>query len=122
MTLPRILPRNIRDLFQLHMYGLCAWLSWASGDHRALPWWRRAARLACPAPAVIPAHRYGCWCARRVSHPWHRRTIPDVACGYDDRLTDQRCTGCHRSRSESPLDQLQSLDARHTVDGLGGAA
>jgi hypothetical protein len=50
-------------------------------------------------------------------HPWNPR-IPDVACGYDQRLSDPRCHGCHRARPESPLDQLAALDPRHDQDGL----
>jgi hypothetical protein len=41
-----------------------------------------------------------------------------MACGYDDRLTDHRCTGCRRRRAESALDQLRALDARHTENGM----
>jgi hypothetical protein len=61
--------------------------------------------------------RHGCWRSTALAHPWEPR-IPDVACGFDGRMTHVKCTGCHRQRVESPLDQLQALDARHTVDGL----
>jgi hypothetical protein len=40
----------------------------------------------------------------------------DVACGFDARMTAARCSGCWRSRAESPLAQLAGLD------GLGAAA
>lgn len=62
------------------------------------------------------SRRNDCYTASSVAHPW--LPITDVACGYDDRLTSAWCTGCHRARAESPLDQLQARDARHGVDGL----
>jgi hypothetical protein len=49
-------------------------------------------------------------------HPW--LPIRRMACGYDDRLTDHRCTGCRRRRAESALDQLRALDARHSENGM----
>ena len=60
--------------------------------------------------------RHGCWRDNPLHHPW--QPITDVACGYDERMTHAKCTGCHRQREESPLDQLQALDARHTEDGI----
>lgn len=68
------------------------------------------------APSERPKGAYGCWSSEAVPHPWE--DIADVACGYDYRLTSPRCTGCHRAREESTLDQLRALDARHTEDGL----
>lgn len=57
---------------------------------------------------------WGCWTATAVPHPW--APILDVACGYDHRLVDSRCAGCHRSRDEGPREQLEALH------GLGDAA
>lgn len=54
--------------------------------------------------------RWGCWRSSPIHHPW--LPIADTACGYDERLTDPRCQGCHRSRPESPLDQLDQLNGR----------
>ena len=59
---------------------------------------------------------YGCWSLQPQQHPWN--DIADTACGYDTRETDSWCTGCHRQRAESALEQLQQLDSRHTQDGL----
>lgn len=50
---------------------------------------------------------WGCHTTRPRAHPW--LPIADCACGFDERMTDARCAGCHRSRSESPLDQLDAL-------------
>ena len=50
-------------------------------------------------------------------HPW--LPIADAACGYDLRMTARECIGCIRRREESPLDQLRTLDARHSEDGIG---
>lgn len=51
---------------------------------------------------------WGCHTDVPVPHPWH--PIQDVACGYDGRVDDARCAGCHRRREESALDQLRRLD------------
>lgn len=61
--------------------------------------------------------QHACWTARPQPHPWHPQQISDIACGYDDRLTDRACQGCRRARTESPLDQLQALDPQHSEDG-----
>jgi hypothetical protein len=58
---------------------------------------------------------YACNRDHPIKHP--HLPIQDVACGYDQRLTDPRCDGCHRSRAESALDQLHALDSGHGVDG-----
>jgi hypothetical protein len=60
--------------------------------------------------------KHGCWRDGPLHHPW--LPIADTACGFDARMTHSKCTGCHRQREESPLDQLQALDSRHTEDGL----
>lgn len=60
--------------------------------------------------------RHGCWRATPLQHPFIP-AITDTACGYDERMEHSKCTGCHRQREESPLDQLRALDARHTEDG-----
>jgi hypothetical protein len=60
---------------------------------------------------------HACHRSTPLQHPWIEE-ITDVACGYDERMTHAKCTGCHRQREESPLDQLQALDARHTEDGI----
>jgi len=60
---------------------------------------------------------YGCWSTTPLQHPWIP-SISDVACGYDERLTYPWCQGCIRSRAESPLDQLQALDSKHSEDGI----
>lgn len=60
---------------------------------------------------------HGCWSRIAHPHPWIPG-IADRACGYDERLTDRECQGCHRSRVESPLDQLAVLDDRHNEDGI----
>jgi hypothetical protein len=60
--------------------------------------------------------RNDCNTDKPQKHPWH--PIADVACGYDERMTAAGCSGCHRQREESALEQLQRLDARHTVDGI----
>ena len=52
-----------------------------------------------------PPGAWGCWTHKAQPHPWEE--ISDVACGYDGKLTDKRCTGCHRSRPENPRDQRQ---------------
>lgn len=57
---------------------------------------------------------WGCHRTAPLPHPC--QPIPDCACGYDFRLLDPRCSGCHRSRPESPQDQLDALRA------LGDAA
>jgi hypothetical protein len=51
-----------------------------------------------------------------IHHPW--LDIHDTACGYDERMTNANCMGCHRRRQESALDQLQRINPRHGVDGL----
>ena len=61
--------------------------------------------------------QHGCNHPTPAMHPW-RPEIIDCACGYDDRLVDPNCAGCHRARAESPLDQLQALDEPHNKDGI----
>lgn len=61
--------------------------------------------------------RHGCWRDGPLRHPWLSRVM-DTACGYDERMTHTKCAGCHRQREESPLDQLQALDGRHSDDGI----
>lgn len=51
---------------------------------------------------------HGCWRDTPAPHPWYPE-ITDVACGFDERLTSPRCTGCHRARHESPRQQLDAL-------------
>ena len=51
---------------------------------------------------------HGCWTSTPRPHPWHPE-IRDVACGFDERLTSLKCTGCHRARAESPRQQLDAL-------------
>ena len=51
-----------------------------------------------------PDGAWGCWTHKAQPHPWE--PIGDVACGYDGKLADKRCTKCHRSRPENPRDQL----------------
>ena len=58
---------------------------------------------------------HGCWGETPKRHPTEP-SILDRACGFDGRLTDARCYGCHRARAESPQDQLDALHA------LGAAA
>lgn len=55
-------------------------------------------------------HKHHCWTGTAVPHPWE--DIKDVACGYDKRLTDPWCTGCHRSRLEGPEEQMKALRAK----------
>ena len=52
-----------------------------------------------------PEGALGCWTHKAKPHPWE--PIGDVACGYDGKLEDKRCTKCHRRRHENPKDQLQ---------------
>lgn len=59
---------------------------------------------------------HGCYRTTPLHHPWE--PIPDCACGFDLRMTHPKCAGCHRQREESPLDQLQAIDSRHSEDGL----
>lgn len=61
--------------------------------------------------------RHGCWRDEPLRHPFEPRIL-DTACGFDSRMVDLKCAGCHRQREESPLDQLRALDARHTEDGI----
>jgi hypothetical protein len=61
--------------------------------------------------------QHGCNTATAEPHPWIA-AITDRACGYDERLIDPDCHGCHRSRAESPLEQLHTTDPRHTENGL----
>lgn len=68
--------------------------------------------------ALCQCRVHGCWTDQPLPHPWEPR-ITDVACGYDDRMTEPKCAGCHRQRAESPLDQLRAIDARHGEDGIG---
>lgn len=63
----------------------------------------------------MTADRHACWRRIPLPHPLDSR-ITDVAGGYDDRLRDQRCIGCIRSRAESPRDQLLA------IEGLGDVA
>lgn len=58
---------------------------------------------------MINKNPWGCWKSGPVNHPFIPQ-IADVACGFDDRLTDPRCAGCHRQRPEAPRDQLAALD------------
>ena len=60
---------------------------------------------------------HGCHRTTPLRHPWIV-TVANAACGYDERLTHPKCTGCYRQREESPLDQLRAIDARHSEDGL----
>jgi hypothetical protein len=60
---------------------------------------------------------YDCWTDYAVTHPWFPQ-IEDLACGYSERMSDAQCHKCHRQRLESPLDQLQKLDPRHSEDGI----
>jgi hypothetical protein len=61
--------------------------------------------------------KYGCHSDLPQNHPWHKE-VEDVACGYENKLLDDLCRGCHRARAEDPLDQLSALDERHTEDGI----
>jgi hypothetical protein len=53
---------------------------------------------------------WGCYRHGPLPHPW--LPIADVACGFDERLTDRRCQGCHRARADSPPEQLDALNGR----------
>ena len=58
---------------------------------------------------------WGCWTDGPMPHPWE--PISDTACGFDERLSDPRCQGCHRSREEGPLDQLAQIYDDASEDG-----
>ena len=65
-------------------------------------------------PAMYDCHR-----STALAHPFIAE-ITDVACGYDDRLTDERCGGCYRQSRVSALDQLREINDRYSADGLQG--
>ena len=44
-------------------------------------------------------------------HPFHC-LIKDTACGYDHKLTDMRCIGCHRRNSTWPQEQIAALSKK----------
>ena len=46
---------------------------------------------------------HGCWTSAPRPHPWYPE-IRDVACGFDERLTSLKCTGCHRARAQQQRD------------------
>jgi hypothetical protein len=55
-------------------------------------------------------------------HPWEPR-ITDVACGFMLKLTDPRCHGCIRQRSDWPGEQLAALGEQlHPNASLGDAS
>ena len=58
----------------------------------------------------------GCYRTIPLRHPW--LPIADVNCGFDQRLTDGKCQGCHRSRVGSPMSQLDELNGRGDVARL----
>jgi hypothetical protein len=59
---------------------------------------------------------WGCWATVPKRHSWEPQ-IHDMACGFDERMTHPRCAGCHRQRTESPLDQLAELYPDASEDG-----
>jgi hypothetical protein len=50
---------------------------------------------------------WGCWTSGPRPHPW--LPIADMNCGYDGKMEDPRCLGCHRQRKGWPHDQLKHL-------------
>lgn len=63
-----------------------------------------------------PQKNWGCWTTSQRRHPWEPQ-IHDMACGFDARMVDSRCIGCHRRRAESPLDQLAKIYHDASEDG-----
>ena len=55
-------------------------------------------------PYLPPESAWSCWTSDPLPHPW--LDIPDVNCGYHQRTTDKRCSGCHRQREAGPTEQL----------------
>ena len=58
---------------------------------------------------------HGCWSQVPLKHPW--LPLSDTSCGYDQRLVDPNCVGCHRAREEDALAQLQTLTQGYSEDG-----